>query len=182
MENSKKMDVEKILSQPNSFFRKSNKESNSGYIFDSQIETAKNAVRQISKSVTRRNHIILAARMQSGKTGVCNAIANIISQTPLERHLAIDRYMFITGMNDCGLKKQTETRVMQQCIGANVDNTYVGKKSKRNLSNNRFFIMKNSDLLAYEDDINNTIIFIDECHYGSNEKNVLTKRFSMLKW
>ena len=171
----KKVDIEEILKLPNSRFRSTDDKNQSGYIFDSQIETAKDAVREIARMVTRKNHIILAARMQSGKTGVCNAIANIISQTPIARSLAIDKYMFITGMNDCGLKHQTENRVLQQCMGANIDNTYTGKKSKRNLSPNKYFVMKNSDLLKFEGDINNTIIFIDECHYGSNAKNILTK-------
>lgn len=171
---NKEINIEKELSVNSNKFRKSlNKEH--GYLFDSQIETAKNAIIELSRKVTRSNHIILAARMQSGKTGVCNALVNILTQTAIGRYLAIDKYMFITGMNDCGLKEQTLKRLYEQVIGANSDNTYSGLRSKKNLSPNKFFVMKNSDLMKYDGDINNTIIFIDEAHYGSNFTNILTK-------
>lgn len=168
------IDIEKALSLPNDTFRKTFSKKH-GYLFDSQINTAKDVVSNLARKATRRNHVILAAKMQSGKTGVCNAIVNIITQTPLYRYLAIDKYMFITGMNDCGLKSQTLKRVEEQIIGANKDNIYSGLRSKKNLSPNHYFVMKNSDLLKYEGDINNTLIFIDEAHYGSNDKNILSK-------
>ena len=168
------IDIEKALNMPNNTFRKSYNKKH-GYLFDSQINTAKNVVSNLVRKTTRRNHVILAAKMQSGKTGVCNAVVNIISQTPIHRYLAIDKYMFITGMNDCGLKSQTLKRVEEQVIGANKDNIYSGLRSKKNLSPNHYFVMKNSDLLKYDGDINNTIIFIDEAHYGSGKNNILTK-------
>lgn len=168
------IDIEKALATSNKNFRKIHSKKH-GYLFDSQINTAKNVVANLVRKETRRNHVILAAKMQSGKTGVCNAIVNIISQTPIHRYLAIDKYMFITGMNDCGLKSQTLKRVEEQVIGANKDNIYSGLRSKKNLSVNHYFVMKNSDLLKYEGDINNTIIFIDEAHYGSGDKNILSK-------
>lgn len=168
------MDINSILQTPNDKFRKTFNKKH-GYLFDSQINTAKNIVENLSRKVTRRNHVILAAKMQSGKTGVCNAVVNIITQTELYRYLGIDKYMFITGMNDCGLKTQTLERVEEQVIGANKDNIYSGLRSKKNLSPNHFFVMKNSDLLKYEGDIDNSLIFIDEAHYGSGDKNILSK-------
>ena len=168
------MDFEKILNVPNDKFRKSRNKAH-GYLFDSQINTAREVVESMLRKVTRRNHVILAAKMQSGKTGVCNSVVNIISQTDLHRYFGIDKYMFITGMNDCGLKEQTLKRVFEQVIGANEENTYSGLRSKKYATPKHFFVMKNSDLLKYEGDINNSIIFIDEAHYGSNEKNILTK-------
>jgi hypothetical protein len=168
------INIDKILETHNDKFRKTFNKKH-GYLFDSQINTAKEIVANLARKTTRRNHVILAAKMQSGKTGVCNAVVNIISQTELQRYLAVDKYMFITGMNDCGLKSQTLKRVEEQVIGANKDNIYSGLRSKKNLSVNHFFVMKNSDLLKFEGDINNTVIFIDEAHYGSGEKNILTK-------
>lgn len=159
----------------NKKFRKSEDENDEGYIFDNQINTAKEIVKKLTNRITRRNHVILAAKMQSGKTGVCNAVINIISQTKLESEMMVNKYFIITGMNDCGLKEQTYTRMRQQVIGANADNIYIGKRSKKNLSDNRFFILKNNDLMEYEGDIDNSVIFIDESHYGSNKKNKLTK-------
>jgi len=169
------MELEKILNVNNNKFRKSLNKEEHGYLFDSQIDTAKDIVRSLSRNTTRRNHIILAAKMQSGKTGVCNSVVNIISQTEIEKEMMVNKYFFITGMNDCGLKKQTLSRLFQQVIGASADNTYVGKRSKKNLSENKFFVMKNSDLLAYDGIIDNSVIFIDEAHYGSNKNNILTK-------
>lgn len=169
------MDVEKILKEtPNNKFRKSLNKAH-GYLFDSQINTAKDIVLSISRKVTRRNHVVLAAKMQSGKTGVCNAVVNIISQTDIHLDLGVDKYMFITGMNDCGLKEQTLSRVEEQVIGATKENIYSGLRSKKYKNQKHYYVMKNSDLLKYEGDINNSIIFIDEAHYGSNDKNILSK-------
>ena len=64
------IDIEKVLSTPNDKFRKTFSKKH-GYLFDSQINTAKNVVESLSRKTTRRNHIVLAAKMQSGKTGVC---------------------------------------------------------------------------------------------------------------
>ena len=164
-----------LIKKTNSYFRKSDDKNNKGYIFDSQINTARKIVLQLGSNVTRRNHVCVVASMQAGKTGTCNSVINIINTSKLYKTMAIKKYMFITGMNDCGLKEQTYIRLKEQVIGASDDNIYVGKRSKKNLSENKYFVLKNSDLLSYEGNIDNTLIFIDESHYGSNEKNILTK-------
>lgn len=169
------MDINRILDVNNDIFRKDTNNKKKGYLFDSQINTAKEIIRNLTNPTTRRNHVILAAKMQSGKTGVCNATVNIIAQTELEKEMMISKYFFISGMNDCGLKTQTAKRLFQQVIGATKENTYIGKRSKKNLDENKFFVMKNSDLLGYDGTLDNSIIFIDESHYGSNKNNVLTK-------
>ena len=168
------INIDEILKTPNDKFRKTFSKKH-GYLFDSQINTAKEVVASLARKTTRRNHVILAAKMQSGKTGVCNAVVNIISQTAIQRYLAVDKYMFITGMNDCGLKSQTLKRVEEQVIGANQENIYSGLRSKKYPGPKHFYVMKNSDLLKYEGDINNAVIFIDEAHYGSGDKNILSK-------
>lgn len=167
--------IDIINKKSNNTFRTIMDSKRDGYIYDAQIEAAKEVVSALSRKTTRSHHTVLAAKMQSGKSGTCNAIVNILTQTKLDIYLGIDRYLFISGMNDCGLKSQTYERVLQQVIGANRDNTYIGRHSKRNLSSNRFFVMKNSDLMSYQEELSNSIIFIDESHYGSNEHNVLTK-------
>ncbi len=173
---NKNINVTEVLDRTsNDKFRKSIKTNTEAYIYNNSIETAKGIVRELANRTLRTNHVMLVAKMQSGKTSVCNSVINILTQTKLDLILGIDKFMFISGMNDCGLKDQTALRLTQQVIGANVDNVYVGKHSKRNLSNNKFFVFKNSDLMGYDGDINNAIIFIDESHYGSNEKNILTK-------
>lgn len=164
-----------LIKKNNDFFRKNNNIDNCGYIFDSQINTGRKIVMQLASSNTRRNHVNLIAPMQGGKTGACNSVINIIEKSKLYKYMSIKKYMFITGMNDCGLKDQTYIRLKEQVIGANEDNIYLGKRSKRNFSDSKFFVLKNSDLMSFEDSLDNTLIFIDESHYGSNEKNILTK-------
>ena len=80
----------------NSRFRKTDNPDDKGYLFDNQIDTAKEVVANLLHNVTRRNHVILAAKMQSGKTGVCNAVINIISQSTLERKMMVNKYFIIT--------------------------------------------------------------------------------------
>lgn len=172
----KKVDlVSYLCEKDNDFFRKSNDKKNNGYIFDNQINTGRKIVIKLASNTTRRNHVMLVAKMQSGKTGTCNSVINIITKSKLYKNMAINKYMFITGMNDCGLKDQTYQRLSEQVFDANIDNIYNSKRSKRNLSTNKFFILKNSDLLSYDGILDNSLIFIDESHYGSNEKNILTK-------
>lgn len=171
------MSVSEILAFNNNKFRKSIIENNEGYIFDSQIDTAKKIVEALTNKVTRRNHVILAAKMQSGKTGVCNAVVNIINTTEIKQEMAVNKFFFISGMNDCGLKRQTVQRVLKQVIGATCDNTYTSKRNKRNLDKNVFYVMKNSDLPNFDEPLDNSVIFVDEAHYGTNKNNVLTKFF-----
>ena len=159
----------------NNMFRASQDERDSSYIFDNQINAAKEIVTALHDRTTRRNHVMLLAKMQSGKTGACNATVNIINHLDLAREMGIDKFIFITGMNDCGLKHQTYERIIEQIDDANVSNVYNGKRSLRKLNNPKYFVLKNSDLMSYEGDLNNSLIFIDECHYGSKEKNILTK-------
>lgn len=164
-----------VAEKPNSFFRKCEDKSSNTYIFDNAINTARKIVLRLASNVLRTNHVMLTAKMQSGKTSVCNAVVNMIQKSRLYKHMQINKVLFITGMNDCGLKTQTFDRLKEQVFGATDDNIYIGKRSKKNLSKNKFFVLKNSDLLNYEGILDNSIIFIDESHYGSNEKNKLTQ-------
>ena len=122
-----------LIKKTNSYFRKSDDKNNKGYIFDSQINTARKIVLQLGSNVTRRNHVCVVASMQAGKTGTCNSVINIINTSKLYKSMAIKKYMFITGMNDCGLKEQTYIRLKEQVMGASYDNIYIGKRSKKNL-------------------------------------------------
>ena len=170
--------IGKVLAETNYDKYRKSLDKRHGYLFDSQIDTAKDLVLSLGRQKTRRNHVVLAAKMQSGKTGVCNAVVNIIQQTPIHKWLAVDKYMFITGMNDCGLKEQTKKRLEEQVIGAAEENIYSGKRSEKYVSlgiKQKFYVLKNSDLKNYSGRIDNSVIFIDEAHYGSNDKNVLSK-------
>lgn len=149
---------------------------NIGYIFDTQIDAAKEVVMNLACNQLRTNHVILIAKMQSGKTGTCNAIANLVMNTSLKREMAVNKVLYITGMNDCGLASQTYDRVLQQVINAEQNNTVDKVNMKdENSRNSSFFILKNSNLKTFKDSINGSLIFIDEAHFGSRELNVLTK-------
>lgn len=173
MEKKELTDI--LIARNNNYFRAITDPKNSLYLHDTQINAARKIVLQLGSNVLRTNHVMLIAKMQSGKTGVCNSVVNIINKSRLYRNMAIKKYMFITGMNDCGLKDQTYNRLKDQVMDANVDNIYTSRRSKRNLSHNRYFVLKNSDLMSYDGNLDNSLIFIDESHYGSNEKNILTQ-------
>lgn len=159
----------------NDIFRKSIETDSSAYVYDNSINTAKEIVSELASHVLRTNHCFLLAKMQSGKTSVCNSVVNVITQSSLDKDMCVKKFLFITGMNDCGLHNQTHIRIKEQVIGASVDNIYYGKRCKRNMSENQFYVLKNSDLKDFDEPIDNSVIFIDESHYGSNERNHLTK-------
>ena len=165
---------ETIDNSENNLFRNNNV-NDEGYIHDNQIKAAKEIVKSFFADHTRRNHVILLARMQSGKTGVCNATVNIINKLGLNKQMGIDKFFFISGMNDCGLKQQTYERLISQVVDARVDNTYFGKRKSRFNTVSKYFVLKNSDLVEFSQSIDGSVIFIDESHYGSKFSNVLTK-------
>lgn len=161
-----------LIAKDNDFFRGCLDKNDSAYIYDAQINTARKIVMQLASNVLRTNHVMLLAPMQSGKTATCISVVNIINKSKLYKNMSVNKYFFISGMNDCGLKTQTYERVKSQIIGANDDNICIN--SKKN-NNSKYFVFKNSDLLSYDGILDNSLIFIDESHYGSNEKNVLTQ-------
>lgn len=174
----KKKDLMSILiTKNNDCFRASEDKDSPSYIFDPQIDTARKVVMRIASNSTRSNHVILTAHMQGGKSGCCNAVVNVINKSRLTKNMVVKKFFFITGMNDCGLKEQTYNRVLEQIMDANRTNTCF---KKRDINNEgiKYYVLKNSDLMAYEGSLNESLIFIDECHYGSGERNVLTKFFS----
>lgn len=161
-----------LIAKDNDFFRGCLDKNDSSYIYDAQINTARKIVMQLASNVLRTNHVMLLAPMQSGKTATCISVVNIINKSKLYKNMSINKYFFISGMNDCGLKTQTYERVKNQVIGANDDNICINGKEN---NNSKYFVFKNSDLLSYDGILDNSLIFIDESHYGSNEKNVLTQ-------
>lgn len=163
-------------------------------IFDNQIDTGKDIVKHFTAYVqenenehnSRNNHVVLVAKMQSGKTGVCNSVVNILENDDqyLAKYFNIDKYLFITGMNDTGLMQQTLKRIYHhdkyeedegQILCANDNNVCGGFKELENKKNAKIFVFKNSDLKQNDFILENCLVFIDESHFGSNEENILTK-------
>lgn len=150
--------------------------SDNSYIFDTQIQAAKDVIVNLACNELRTNHVILLAKMQSGKTGTCNAITNLVMNTSLKEELCVNKVLYMTGMNDCGLANQTYDRVIEQVTGATQNNT-IDKFKKKTLpssENIQYFVLKNNNLRSFKDTLNCSLIFIDESHFGSKELNVLT--------
>jgi len=156
------------------------------YIHDNQINAAKEIVKSFTAHIqpqdehdARNNHVVLVAKMQSGKTGTCNAVINIMKKTRLQEYFGIEKYLYITGMNDNGLHKQTVERLYSddggQVLGATIDTVCNGDSEIRSKPNAMFYVQKNYDLRKNNIQLSNCLIFIDESHFGSNKTNVLTK-------
>ena len=148
-------------------------EDSSSFLYDNNVDVAKNLIKSLCSSEDRSNHVILAASMQSGKTAVMNAVCDILTLSRIDSDMGIKKFVYATGMNDVELKKQTLHRAYSQIVGANEDNVCFDL-TKAN-KNSKFFFLKNSDLLNGKLSLKNTLLMMDEVQYGSNEKNNLTK-------
>jgi hypothetical protein len=179
--------IEDLLDKlQNSEVRKTDDTTSKKYIHDNQIDAAKEIIKSFTAHLNpedehdaRNNHVVLVAKMQSGKTGTCNATINILLKTKLDSYFNIEKYLYITGMNDNGLHKQTVDRLNSddegQVIDATINNVCNGDKEISTKPNAKYFVQKNSDLRKNNIKLSNCLIFIDESHFGSNKTNVLTK-------
>lgn len=171
----KKLLLSVLISKENDFFRQTLDKSDENYIYDEQINAARKILLQLASNALRKNHVMLLAPMQSGKTATCISVVNIIEKSKLYKNMCINKYFFISGMNDCGLKEQTLERLKHQAFTVNNTNVCSNCRQIKNLKDFRYFVLKNSDLNNFEYSIDNSVIFIDESHYGSNKNNILTK-------
>lgn len=165
-----------LASKENDFFRGQTDPNMPNYIYDQQINAAKKIVYNLGCNNLRTNHVVLVAPMQSGKTATCISVVNIINKLRLHINMHIKNFLFITGMNDCGLKDQTSQRICNQVLG--IDESEIVASGCAATYKSKYFILKNSDLLSFEGSLDNSLIFIDESHYGANASNVLTKFFT----
>ena len=173
--NSKEITLRYLSLFDDNAFRKTTDINSDGFIHKEQMDAAKEVVCELNLNKVRTNHVILVAKMQSGKTGTCNAIVNMVMNTVLHKKLAIKRVLYITGMNDCGLANQTCERLIEQVTSATEENVYDGTKTTEKNTDRKFYVLKNSNLKKFTENINGSLIFIDEAHFGSRERNVLTK-------
>lgn len=150
-------------------------------VFGNQQEAAKEIVLSFTAhehpddEITARNkHVFLIAEMQSGKTGVTTETAALLKIEELKKYFNINSYYFVTGMNANGLFKQTVERIATHFdIDINKTNSIEDLLERLALIN--IYPLKNSDLIPNTKPENNSIIFIDESHFGSKEKDRLTK-------
>lgn len=149
------------------------------YVFDNQIESAKEIIYNF---YTKQNRwCLLFAEMQSGKSGTFFSIPYIISRNNiLTSKLGVDMYgnesnvFLLTGMNEKELIEQFETDI----------SSFTGMDIKKNIFHNsemRKFLKKPKpswtidDLTVINRMRKNSLILIDESHYGSDKNQILNK-------
>lgn len=163
--------------------RKSNiQENEDEYLFDNQINAGKEIVKSFTahkhpknEDDARNNHVLLCAKMQSGKTGVCNSVINIFQTLEyLKEYFKIEKFYFITGMNGTGLHEQTVDRILKQVLDINKSDVIDAEKPIKGNNRGLIYIQKNSGLRKNDIVLEKCLVFIDESHYGSNKNNVLT--------
>lgn len=134
-------------------------------IYPNQMRCAIKGIKMFDSNLPRPNHLVVQGKTQSGKTGVLTSMIMLIDELKIEGAMSVNTIYYITGDNGCKLIKQTQERI-SHCFTAD------GIECK-------FKCLKNSDLkndINNEQVLTNTIIFIDESHYGvSSEKNILIK-------
>lgn len=170
---AKVIDLEGRLSRITADDINSNISDDSYKFYENKIEVAKNVIKALCSSDNRSNHVILAASMQAGKTAVMNGICNLLMLSGISNDLMIKKFIFATGMNDVKLKEQTIDRAFSQIIGANSKTVCTKLDEKDKYS--KFFFLKNSDLANVELSLKNSILFLDEVQFGTNEGNILSR-------
>lgn len=181
----------KIINRILNFFRKSKKtnkniqnklilrltedKKSSYYVYDNQIESALNIIDNF-KSGNR--WCLLMAQMQSGKSGTFFSVPYIISRNEnIRKNLNIDykneiNMFLLTPMSDTELVKQFEQDIV----------SFTGADLRRNVIHNnemqKFLKTKENDWRITDKETiekmkHNSIILIDESHYGSNNTQVL---------
>jgi len=147
------------------------------YVYDNQIQTAKEIILNFYNKYNR--WILLFAEMQSGKSGTFFSIPYIIARNKsLIKELNIDMFddeinvYLITGMNEKELIQQFEYDIV----------SFTGMDIKKNIFHNsemQKFISKDENYWSIDDKkiINrmrkNSLILIDESHYGSDKNQIL---------
>jgi len=157
--------------------RRSDDTQDNWYVYDSQIDVAKEIIYNFYSKQTR--YCLLLAEMQSGKSGTFFSVPYIISRNEtLLKHLKIDitnnqiNVYLLTGLNEIELIKQLETDITG----------FTGMDISKNILHNSEmskFLSKSKETWS-EDDLNvinkmskNSLILIDESHYGSDKNQIL---------
>lgn len=159
--------------------RYTNDNESKWYVFDNQINAAKEIIYNF---YTKQNRwCLLFAEMQSGKSGTFFSIPYIISRNKvLTNKLGLDMWgseanvYLLTGMNEKELIDQFETDI----------SSFTGMDIKKNIFHNsemRKFLQKsekdwtNDDLSVINRMRKNSLILIDESHYGSDKNQILNQ-------
>lgn len=147
-----------------------NKDKNT---FPNQRKASKEVIQSFLKGV---NWCLLLAEMQSGKTGTFLNVAAVINSNPeLLKQLGIDKdnIYLLTGMNEISLIKQFTLDMFDYTKLKN--NIYGNAKIKKITNNNYGEYKKIRDKIS-----KNSLIIIDESHWGSDKKSTLDNFYNSL--
>ena len=138
----------------------------------------------------QKNHVILHAPTQSGKTTVMTLLYNIVNECEsylaLKKFLGIKKVIYLTGDNQCELSEQSMKSFREQCELSIPPIRLSGKNpcSVEEVPNlikewvksgkTPFIMAKNGDCKKIREklkdfNLNNTLIMVDESHYGTRE-------------
>lgn len=151
------------------------------YVFDNQIETAKEIIFNFYTKNNKNRWCLLFAEMQSGKSGTFFSVPYIVSRNKiLVDKLKIDmindeiNVFLLTGMNEKELISQFEKDII----------SFTGMDISKNVLHNsemRKFLSKEESCWSISDSMlinrmrKNSLILIDESHYGSDRNQILDK-------
>lgn len=149
------------------------------YVFDNQIETAKDIIYNFY--INRDRWCLLFAEMQSGKSGTFFSIPYIISRNKLLiDKLGIDMWgneinvYLLTGMNEKELISQFETDI-SSFTGMDIKKNILHNSEMQKFLNRPENSWLPSDRMVIDRMRKNSLILIDESHYGSDKNQVLDK-------
>ena len=138
-----------------------------GEVSGQQIECAKKIIRAFDSEYPKTNYVVIKGQTQSGKTGVLFGLVNIINKLHLKEALNLKSVIYITADNSKGLVKQQYLRSENGLMDFNDDDI-------------KITFLKRSDFKHYKnevDSIDDSIIFIDESHFGTTKKENLLPQF-----
>lgn len=149
------------------------------YVYDNQIETAKEIIYNFYSQKSR--WCLLFAEMQSGKSGTFFSIPYIISRNnTIVKKLNIDIFnnginvFLLTGMNEKELISQFE-RDIDKFTGLNITKNVLHNSEMQKFLNKSEENWLPSDKLVIDRMKKNSLILIDESHYGSDKNQILDK-------
>ena len=150
-----------------------------------------NAVKSIIKLFTgyggiQKNHVILHAPTQSGKTSVMTLLYNVVNESFLKEILKIKKIIYITGDNQIALSDQSMDRFWKQCSFSDYPIRLSGKEcckaedyqdrenEWKKTGRTPFIMIRNNDCKKFKNvftTLNNTLLMVDESHYGTKEES-----------
>lgn len=171
--------VKALFDECISIVRQTSDTKHNWYVFDNQIETAKEIIYNF---YTRQNRwCLLFAEMQSGKSGTFFSIPYIISRNNvLTKKLGIDmcgdeiNVYLLTGMNEKELIEQFETDI-SNFTGMNIKKNILHNSEMRKFLTKKESDWSTDDILVINKMRKNSLILIDESHYGSDKSQILNQ-------